>query len=309
MPPPAAGIADPVDPSRSATGTAGSGRGTPGRANAAAASRQPRRRPAAPQPSQSLSRRPRHNPYAPAVRTGQQYGGHRSNPYLPGTVPVAGRGGPDHGRRGAAGRVGAGVSLAVVLDNIIVSIVASLLTFRIWHSDGEAFTTLLRQAAAGVLDRSGPGQPDLQPAATSVTLILTVTLAVGLVYHAGFLRWQGATLGKLACRLRVVPVDRGRNTATAGLVDDRDPGAICLLPSASTACSTDLPADRRPVPALAAQAAGPARSGRQDPGGEAGLTRRGRSRPPAGHRVRWTSQMPCEVFARRCDNVRRLWLY
>ena len=43
-------------------------------------------------------------------------------------------------------------------------------------------------------------------------LILTsVTLAVGMLYHVGFLRWKSATPGKLICGLRVVPVDRGRD--------------------------------------------------------------------------------------------------
>ena len=37
-----------------------------------------------------------------------------------------------------------------------------------------------------------------------------------MLYHVTFLRWKGATLGKLVCRLRVVPVDRGRDPGTAG---------------------------------------------------------------------------------------------
>jgi uncharacterized RDD family membrane protein YckC len=46
----------------------------------------------------------------------------------------------------------------------------------------------------------------------SSQLILTsVTLAVGMLYHVGFLRWKSATPGKLLCGLRVVPVDRGRD--------------------------------------------------------------------------------------------------
>ena len=36
-----------------------------------------------------------------------------------------------------------------------------------------------------------------------------VALGIGMLYHVAFLRWKGATPGKLMCGLRVVPVDRG----------------------------------------------------------------------------------------------------
>jgi uncharacterized RDD family membrane protein YckC len=46
---------------------------------------------------------------------------------------------------------------------------------------------------------------------TNQLIVAFVTLLVGMIYHAGFLRWKSATPGKLICGLRVVPVDRGRD--------------------------------------------------------------------------------------------------
>lgn len=44
-------------------------------------------------------------------------------------------------------------------------------------------------------------------------LVMLVTLAIGMAYHLPLLRVRGATLGLLACGLRVVPLDEGRSTA------------------------------------------------------------------------------------------------
>jgi uncharacterized RDD family membrane protein YckC len=52
--------------------------------------------------------------------------------------------------------------------------------------------------------------PDLI-SGSSQLILTSVTLAVGMLYHVGFLRWKSATPGKLICGLRVVPVDRGRD--------------------------------------------------------------------------------------------------
>jgi uncharacterized RDD family membrane protein YckC len=43
-------------------------------------------------------------------------------------------------------------------------------------------------------------------------IITALSLGVGMLYHVAFLRWRAATVGKLICGLRVVPVDRGRTT-------------------------------------------------------------------------------------------------
>ena len=47
---------------------------------------------------------------------------------------------------------------------------------------------------------------------------MLVTFAIGMAYHLPFLRVRGATLGLMACGLRVVPVDEGQSTRTADLV-------------------------------------------------------------------------------------------
>ena len=48
---------------------------------------------------------------------------------------------------------------------------------------------------------------------TDQLLVMVVTLALGLAYNLPFLRVRGATLGMLACGLRVVPLDEGRSAA------------------------------------------------------------------------------------------------
>lgn len=40
---------------------------------------------------------------------------------------------------------------------------------------------------------------------------MLVTFAVGMAYHLPLLRFRSATLGMMACGLRVVPVDEGRS--------------------------------------------------------------------------------------------------
>jgi uncharacterized RDD family membrane protein YckC len=63
-------------------------------------------------------------------------------------------------------------------------------------------------------------------------LILTVaTLGIGMLYHIGFLRWKSATPGKLLCRLRVVPVDRGHAVGPLPWSSIVIRSAIWVLPS------------------------------------------------------------------------------
>src|SRR3712207_2095615 len=76
-----------------------------------------------------------------------------------------------------------------------------------------AFTGFLEAA----LDAQRAGAPppaigpyDLIPARDQL-MFAAVSLGIGMVYHVAFLRWKGATPGKLSCGLRVVPVDSGRS--------------------------------------------------------------------------------------------------
>ncbi len=96
-------------------------------------------------------------------------------------------------------------------------------------------------------------------------IITALSLGVGMLYHVVFLRWKAATVGKLICGLRVVPVDRGLIHRDAGLEHRRDPlrvpGDAWYYLDTQRICSAGLA-----VPAVASQATGHSRSGREDPG-------------------------------------------
>ena len=62
---------------------------------------------------------------------------------------------------------------------------------------------------------TGPGYRQLLTPREQL-IITALSLGVGMLYHVVFLRWKAATVGKLICGLRVVPVDRGRFTETLG---------------------------------------------------------------------------------------------
>ena len=106
-------------------------------------------------------------------------------------------------------------ALAGLVDALITGIVAGLLTLPLYRGMFAALSTFysdtLRAAQTG-------GPPPPTPSfATMITggeqlLVVLVTLAVGLAYHLPLLRARGATVGMLACGLRVVPLDEGRST-------------------------------------------------------------------------------------------------
>ena len=68
-------------------------------------------------------------------------------------------------------------------------------------------------------------------------IIVAVSLAVGVVYHAAFLRWKAATPGKLICRLRVVPVDRGHNREPLSWNSIAIRVAVWMLPTTNSLLS------------------------------------------------------------------------
>ena len=102
--------------------------------------------------------------------------------------------------------------LAAVIDNLILSAVVTAVAAPLWLPLYEAFAAYLETVMEAA--RSGAAAPpvldpnQLFPVRAQM-LLTAVTVGLGLIYHVTFLRWKGATIGKLACRLRVVPVDRG----------------------------------------------------------------------------------------------------
>lgn len=107
-------------------------------------------------------------------------------------------------------------ALAVVIDAFIVGAVSSLLTFPIYQRLVRAFTEYLTAAfEAASRGATIPAQPDVAAmiSGTDQLILVVVGLLVHTLYIVLFLRWRGATPGKLAVGLRVVPVDEGRSTA------------------------------------------------------------------------------------------------
>jgi uncharacterized RDD family membrane protein YckC len=104
-------------------------------------------------------------------------------------------------------------ALAVLIDEMIAAAIVAVITFPVWRA---LYATLVSFFNA-VLDaqRSGATPPTVNAtdliSGTNQLIVTLVTLVVGMLYHACFLRWKSATPGKLICGLRVVPVDRGHD--------------------------------------------------------------------------------------------------
>ncbi|MFL6043535.1 MAG: RDD family protein [Propionibacteriaceae bacterium] len=136
-------------------------------------------------------------------------------------------------------------ALAAVIDYMIISAIVGIITFPIWQSLYGAWAEYFN----GVLEAQRQG---VAPPTVSLTdlisgtnqLILTVaTLAVGMLYHIGFLRWKSATPGKLICGLRVVPVDRGHDPGPLSWSSIVIRTSIWVLPGISSMLSLITVAD------------------------------------------------------------------
>jgi uncharacterized RDD family membrane protein YckC len=123
-------------------------------------------------------------------------------------------------------------ALAALLDSALTSVVVTVVAFPVWRPVYAAIAdyvdTVLSAQQSGatppVFDATG-----LFPVRDQV-IFTAISLAIGMIYHMAFLRWKGATPGKLICGLRVVPVDRGH---AAGPLDWRTVGiraAVWVLP-------------------------------------------------------------------------------
>ncbi|MGI3786319.1 MAG: RDD family protein [Janthinobacterium lividum] len=105
-------------------------------------------------------------------------------------------------------------ALAGLIDSLITGTVTLLATFPLYRGLFTAFGTwysqMMRAAQSG-------GQPPASPnfagmmTGSDQLLVMLVTFAIGMAYHLPLLRLRGATLGQLACGLRVVPLDEGRS--------------------------------------------------------------------------------------------------
>jgi uncharacterized RDD family membrane protein YckC len=106
-------------------------------------------------------------------------------------------------------------ALAVIIDSLILAVVGAILLapiyLRLIRAMSEAIAAAARAAQAG--QPSPPLTPTDLLSATDQLLVTGVTVGLALVYIVAFLRWKGATPGKLVCGLRVVPVDEGLSRA------------------------------------------------------------------------------------------------
>ena len=174
-----------------------------------------------------------------------------------------------------------GVPLASWWWRVLAVLIDNLITQRHRHRDHLPGVAIALRDAGQLLQRgldaqrSGVTPPTLNPtdliSGTSQLILTSVTLVVGMLYHVGFLRWKSATPGKLICGLRVVPVDRGRDPGPLAWSSIFIRAAIWVLPGISSFLSLDHPRGCA-LSALAPEATGAARYGREDAGRAASLS-------------------------------------
>jgi len=127
--------------------------------------------------------------------------------------------------------------LATVLDNIITTAIIAVVGFPLYRSMIATITAFfgatVEAGRTGAPPPPTPSTTDLISGADQ-TLLVALTLAVGLVYQLVFLRWKAATPGKIVCGLRVVPVDQGRHPGPLGWNSIVVRALVWVLPNLST---------------------------------------------------------------------------
>ena len=106
-------------------------------------------------------------------------------------------------------------ALAGLIDSLLVGTVSLVATLPFYRELFGAVRTFWGAAMSAA--RTGAPPPATPNFAAMMSggdqlLVILVTFALGMAYHLPFLRVRGATLGMLACGLRVVPQDEGRST-------------------------------------------------------------------------------------------------
>jgi uncharacterized RDD family membrane protein YckC len=106
-------------------------------------------------------------------------------------------------------------ALAGLIDALLVGTVSLVATLPFYRPLLGALRTFwdsaLQAAQAGAQPPATPNFSAMMTGGDQL-LVTLVTLAIGLAYHLPLLRARGATLGLMACGLRVVPLDQGRST-------------------------------------------------------------------------------------------------
>jgi uncharacterized RDD family membrane protein YckC len=126
--------------------------------------------------------------------------------------------------------------LATVIDGMITSTLVGIIGFPLLRDVADAFSAYLEALMAAQPGSTPPAFDPLQVLGFQGILILTLLDAgVRMLYQVGFLRWRSATPGKLACGLRVVPVDQGRFAGPLGWNTIGIRAGVWVLPNAGSA--------------------------------------------------------------------------
>lgn len=93
-----------------------------------------------------------------------------------------------------------------MIDGLILFVVVTAVLSPLYLEIGERMLPELREIFAQALSGGQPSQlrPEELMSQRESMIILLVSVIAGLAYHAIFLKWRGATLGKLITGLRVV---------------------------------------------------------------------------------------------------------
>lgn len=181
------------------------------------------------------------------------FGTEPQNPYATNPAPT-GRGYPAPAGRTQAATTADGVPLArwwwrvlaTVIDNAITAVVIAALGFSLYRpmlvTLSNFFSQTFEAARTGAAPPPTPTTADLM-SSSSQALLVVLTLAVGLAYQVLFLRWKSATPGKIACGLRVVPVDRGQAPGPLGWNAVVIRAAVWVLPAINALLSVFRLAD------------------------------------------------------------------
>lgn len=123
---------------------------------------------------------------------------------------------------------------AILLDGIMLAILQSIAILPLLGHTIDAISAYFDEVMAAT--RSGAPLPaeltptDLMDTSTQF-LISAVSLVIALAWYTLFVRFKGATPGKLITGLRVVPVDQGRHTGGLGWGPSISRALVWVLPT------------------------------------------------------------------------------
>jgi uncharacterized RDD family membrane protein YckC len=123
----------------------------------------------------------------------------------------------------------------VVVDSVLVFLIAAVPSIGVYGRLIAKTTAVVQETVrATQVGQPPPPMPTMAEwmSPADQLWLLVVGLAVGMLYHTLFLRFFGATPGKMVCGLRVVPVEHGqyRDKLPWGAVLVR--AAIWVVPAA-----------------------------------------------------------------------------